>query len=219
MRTDALSRGLATFFAIILVSTLLATPALAGSSVTVTGEVIPPVPPFAAFTADPRSGTAPLTVQFSDLSTGTITGWAWDFDNDGTVDSTLQNPTFTYNTPGNYMVRLTVTGPGGSDSEVKPYYIMVRRLVHPPIAMFTQDNYIGSAPLNVQFTDQSLYSPISWEWSYSKDGGSWIQFSTEQNPRHTFTDRGVYLTRLKASNDGGSSTAYGVVIVLRNWWW
>lgn len=219
MKTDALSRGLATFFAVVLMSTLLSGSALAGNSVTITGDVIPSAPPVADFSADPRSGTAPLTVQFTDMSTGVITDYAWDFENDGTVDSTEQNPTFTYNSPGNYMVRLTVTGPGGSDSEVKPYFITVKKLVHRPIARFNQDKYIGGSPLTIQFTDQSLYSPTSWEWSYSEGGGSWIQFSTEQNPEHTFTSRGVCLTRLKASNAGGSSTAYGIVIVLRNWWW
>jgi len=219
MKTHALGKGRFIFFAMIVAATLLAPPALAGNSVTITGEVIPSAPPVADFSADPTSGTAPLTVQFTDMSTGAITGWAWDFDNDGTVDSTLQNPTCTYANPGNYAVRLTVTGPGGSDSEKKPHFITVKKSVHRPIARFTQDTYIGSAPLTVQFTDRSLYSPTSWEWSYSEGGESWIQFSTEQNPEHTFTNRGVYLTRLKASNAGGSTTAYGVVVVLRNWWW
>lgn len=204
---------------IILALTLFATPVLAGNTLTVTGDILSAAPPDADFTATPTSGTAPLTVHFTDASTGTISDWAWDFDNDGTADSTLQNPTFTYTNPGNYAVRLTVTGPGGSDSEKKPHFITVKKSVHRPIARFTQDTYIESAPLTVQFTDRSLYSPTSWEWSYSEGGESWIQFSTEQNPEYTFTNRGVYLTRLKASNAGGSTTAYGVVVVLRNWWW
>lgn len=53
----------------------------------------------------------PLTVQFNDTSLGLITSWAWDFDNDGKIDSTLQNPIYTYTKPGNYSVKLTVTGP------------------------------------------------------------------------------------------------------------
>ncbi len=55
--------------------------------------VTPPGGPVAAFSAAPLSGTAPLTVQFTDQST--VTGpltYAWDFDNDGTVDTTLQYP-------------------------------------------------------------------------------------------------------------------------------
>ena len=56
--------------------------------------------PTAAFSATPTSGTAPLTVDFTDASTGSPTGWQWDFQNDGTVDSTAQSPSFTYTTPG-----------------------------------------------------------------------------------------------------------------------
>ena len=79
----------------------------------------------AKFSASPRSGTAPLTVQFTDQSTGDIDTWAWDFYNDGTVDSTQQNPTHVYETAGNHTVSLTVTGPGGSDTETKTDYISI----------------------------------------------------------------------------------------------
>ena len=58
-------------------------------------------PVTADFTADVTGGEAPLNVQFTDLSTsvnGPITSWEWDFNNDGTVDSYDQNPTWIYNT-------------------------------------------------------------------------------------------------------------------------
>jgi uncharacterized delta-60 repeat protein len=83
------------------------------------------LPPVADFTATPTSGAVPLTVQFTDTSTGVITSWAWDFDNDGMTDSTEQNPDYTYTNPGAYTVKLTVTGPAGSDQEVKANYITV----------------------------------------------------------------------------------------------
>jgi PKD repeat protein len=82
--------------------------------------------PVASFTANATSGYPPLTVQFdSDASAGSITSYAWDFDNDGLTDSVEANPSYTYNTPGTYTVNLTVTGPGGSNSTVKPGYISV----------------------------------------------------------------------------------------------
>jgi PKD repeat protein len=83
------------------------------------------LPPTAAFTADVTSGVAPLTVHFTDQSTGSPTSWAWDFNNDGTVDSTSQNPTYTYTTPGSYTVKLTVSNTGGNDSLTKTDYIGV----------------------------------------------------------------------------------------------
>jgi len=85
-----------------------------------------PVAPVEAFTADTTSGTAPLTVSFTDESTGTTPlTYAWDFDNDGVVDNTEQNPTYEYSTAGTYSVKLTVTNAAGSDDEVKTDYITV----------------------------------------------------------------------------------------------
>ena len=71
-------------------------------------------PPIAAFTADPKSGPAPLTVRFTDNSSGNITSRQWKF-GDGS-GSSEQNPTHTYNDPGTYTVTLTVSGPDGTDS-------------------------------------------------------------------------------------------------------
>jgi PKD repeat protein len=69
-------------------------------------------------------------VQFTDLSTNTPTTWAWDFENDGTVDSTEQNPQFSYPTAGTYTVKLTAGNAGGNDDEIKTDYITVT--VAPP---------------------------------------------------------------------------------------
>jgi len=80
--------------------------------------------PIAGFTSNVTSGLRPLAVQFTDQSTD-ATGWSWDFNNDGTTDSTTQNPIWTYDTAGTYTVKLAVTGPGGSDEEIKTNYITV----------------------------------------------------------------------------------------------
>jgi len=82
------------------------------------GSAVPA--PVASFTATPVTGMVPLMVQFTDASTNAPESWAWDFDNDGVVDSTVQNPSFTYTVAGSYSVRLVVTGGGRSDSYVAP---------------------------------------------------------------------------------------------------
>lgn len=63
--------------------------------------------PVAKFSADPIYGTAPLTVQFTDKSTGYPGTWLWDF-GDGST-STQRNPSHTYQYAGAYDVVLTVT--------------------------------------------------------------------------------------------------------------
>jgi PKD repeat protein len=60
----------------------------------------------------------PTLVKFIDTSTGDPTSWAWDFDNNGTTDSTLQNPQHTFS-GGNHYVKLTASKSGSSDFIVK----------------------------------------------------------------------------------------------------
>ena len=85
------------------------------STKTVAISVLPPKPK-ANFTAIPTSGRAPLTVRFTDTSTGVITRYFWSF-GDGS-SSSAQNPgSHVYRMPGFYTITLTVTGPGGTDSE------------------------------------------------------------------------------------------------------
>lgn len=81
--------------------------------------------PLANFSATPASGIVPLTVNFTDLSVNTATSWAWDFENNGSTDSTSQNPTNTYNLAGVYTVKLVATNSSGTDTETKVSYITV----------------------------------------------------------------------------------------------
>ena len=82
-------------------------------------------PPMAAFTANITEGDAPLAVQFTDQSTGTVTAWAWDF-GDGST-STVQNPIHIYESPGNYSVTLTASNAFGTSTLTKPDYIRVTK--------------------------------------------------------------------------------------------
>ena len=78
--------------------------------------------PTAAFTVDKTTGAVPLTVQFTDLSTGGPTSWSWNFGDGGT--STSQHPSHAYVASGTYTVSLTVTNAGGSNSLTKSGYIV-----------------------------------------------------------------------------------------------
>jgi len=157
-------------------------------------------PPVANFSGTPTSGQAPLTVQFTDQSTNNPTSWSWTFGDGGT--SSAQNPSHTYSSAGSYTVTLTATNAYGSDQNVKTNYITVTAPpTNPPVANFSGIPTIGTAPLAVQFTDQSSNNPTSWSWTFG-DGGT----SSAQNPSHTYSSAGSYTVSLTATNAYGSDT-------------
>ncbi|HET8757167.1 MAG TPA: PKD domain-containing protein, partial [Solirubrobacteraceae bacterium] len=85
--------------------------------------------PNAVMTADRTDGPAPLTVQYSSEGTrdpdpGDALSFEWDFDGDGTVDSTDPNASHTYTQVGVYTARLVVSDPAGN-SDVKTLTITV----------------------------------------------------------------------------------------------
>jgi PKD repeat protein len=81
--------------------------------------------PIADFMADPTFTYVNTDIQFTDVSTGNPTSWAWDFDNNGTIDSTEQNPMYRYPAAGTYTVKLTVSNEYGSDTKTMADYITV----------------------------------------------------------------------------------------------
>ena len=161
--------------------------------------------PITGFTSNVTTGTTPLYVQFTDISTNTPTSWSWTFGDGGT--STLQNPVYEYTDEGTNTVTLTATNSAGSNTTSTTGYITATTITS-PIASFTADVKSGTIPLTIQFTDTSSYSPTSWEWSFG-DGSS----STEENPSHTYTTAGSYSVTHTATNAGGSrsTTASGYI--------
>ncbi len=146
------------------------------------------------FIAAPTRGLAPLTVQFTDRSTGKINSWQWNF-GDGET-STLTNPTHTYSTPGSYTVGLTATGPAGSSTEERIDYIIVSKTV---LVQFTATPQRGQKPLIVQFLNQSIGDFEDYFWSFG-DG----QISTMENPIHTYETSGYYTVSLTVTGSDGA---------------
>lgn len=84
----------------------------------------PSGPPAASFSATPVNGSGPLTVYFSDTSTGLASAWNWSF-GDGSPNSTAKNPVHTYTRAGNFTVNLTVSNAIGSSFSTMPDYVRV----------------------------------------------------------------------------------------------
>ncbi len=162
-------------------------------------EGLPVVTPVANFTANTTSGNAPETVQFTDTSSNSPTTWNWDFGDGGS--STLQNPTYTYTTPGIYNVTLTSGNSAGNNTIVESNLINVGNYLA-PVSGFTENTTSGLNPLNVQFNDQSTGTITSYYWTFG-DGGS----STLQDPSYTYNTPGTYTVTETVSGPGGNNTA------------
>ncbi|HEQ97927.1 MAG TPA: PKD domain-containing protein [candidate division Zixibacteria bacterium] len=163
----------------------------------------------ADFSGSPTSGCAPLTVDFTDQSSGTgIDGWSWTFGDGG--NSSAQNPSYTYNTPGTYTVSLTVSSSsqGCDDTQTKTGYITVNG---GPTANFEGSPTSGTEPLTVNFTDLSA-DATGWSWDFGDGAGS----STEQNPSYTYNSAGTYTVILTASNACGSDVEHKVDYITVN---
>jgi PKD repeat protein len=156
-----------------------------------------PQAPVADFSGSPTSDFAPATVDFTDLSTGTIDEWSWTFEGGDPGTSNQRNPSnIYYLLPGTYTVTLTVTGPGGSDTETKTGYITVED--PRPKADFSAVPDSGMAPLLVQFTDLSTGNVTSREWDFG-DGSDKV---STKDPSHTYQNPGTYNAKLKVTAPG-----------------
>ncbi len=147
------------------------------------------------FTASTTSGPSTLTVNFTDTSTQSPTSWAWDFGDGG--NSTAQNPSHGYTTPGTYTVSLTATNEAGAQTVTKTNFISV---FTPVVAGFTASPTVGIAPFTVTFTNTST-GATTYSWDFG-DGGN----STAQNPTHDYTIGGSYTVTLTATGPGGTDT-------------
>ncbi|MFA5415034.1 MAG: PKD domain-containing protein, partial [Methanoregula sp.] len=181
--------------------TLTATNALGSNTTSKAGyiTVSDRIAPVASFTASPRTGLAPLEVQFTDTSANAPASWSWDFGDGNT--STLRHPVHTYSATGSYTVNLSVTNAFGSNSLRSTGYITVTEPAI-PVANFTVSRRAGIAPMSIQFNDTSAGYPISWAWDFG-DGTT----STTRNPSHTYSAAGNYTVNLTATNTLGSNTS------------
>lgn len=151
-----------------------------------------------------------MTINFTDLSTGSPTSWQWNFGNGNT--STLQNPSAVFATPGTYNITLTVSNGGAPNTRIKSAFIKVH---DSPAVNFTFDTASGCAPLSVKFNDQTSTSSgniSNWFWAFG-DGGT----SQAANPTYIYKQPGPKTISLKARNEHGcelTKTIENGVVVL-----
>ncbi len=163
--------------------------------------------PIANFSSNITEGYTPLSVQFTDLSEN-ATERNWDFENDGTVDSTDRNPIYRYISPGNYTVNLTASNEYGTDSKLVTIIALEQPAIVVPEANFSANVTEGYAPLSVHFTDLSI-NATERDWEFG-DGNN----STDETPFYVYAVPGTYNVSLTVINENGTDSKLITVTVL-----
>ncbi|MBL4577035.1 MAG: PKD domain-containing protein, partial [Flavobacteriales bacterium] len=141
--------------------------------------------PTAAFTVDTADGCSPLTVTFTNTSSGAVT-YLWDFADGNTFNGFDTSNTFIYVRTADtvYNVRLISTTVSGC---VDTVYLPIT--VHPvPLVTFTSNAAPGCSPLQVSFTDASV-GVAQYLWDFGDGSVDTIN----ANPNHTFTNTTVFI--------------------------
>ena len=158
--------------------------------------------PSAAFSHTPTCVNG--VTGFTDVSTGSVTSWTWDF---GSDTSTSEDPEVTFSSEGIHIVSLIVTSDAGcSDTLMQSVY------VNPvPVALFTSLTACGDS---VTFTDASTLisgNIASWYWNLGD-----LSYSTQQDPLHVYAAPGAYVIGLTATTDSGCTATFSDSVMVED---
>jgi len=163
----------------------------------------------AEFSASPLEGVAGVTgFTFTDATTGGTPPYTyeWDFDNDGTVDSTDASPTHTYSSAGTYTVSLTVIDSlleGTVDTETKAGYITIYEPLNAEFSASPLEGVAGVTEFTFTNATSGGKTPYTYEWDFDSDG---TVDSTDASPTHTYASAGTYTITLTVTDSLASST-------------
>jgi len=174
--------------------------------------------PTVSAAANPSSGEAELTVSFTVTASddGSIVGYAWDFDGQGSIDwasHTTGNCSYTYTEPGTYYPTVIVRDNDGLRSS----YMLTLTVSKPssedvPTIELSSNTTTGTAPLGVVFSldieDDYEDDAISIEWDF--DGDRIVDATTDGTARqmkYIYLTPGVYRPQVKVFFDEVSVSA------------
>ncbi len=159
------------------------------------------------FEVNVEGGPAPLAVQFSPRSRDGELVYRWDF-GDGVV-SEEANPQHSFETPGNYVVTLTISGVDGVASYSRRLTVEMP-VIPEPIAALVANPRRGVVPLTVCFDSSDSSGLIdNHDWDFG-DGVRANGIHVE----HSFEQAGSYAVTLRVSGPGGQSSREAKIEVL-----
>lgn len=156
-------------------------------------------------------------------SDGIVTGFAWDFDNDGGVDSSLPSPSHSFTSAGIFNVRLTITdNQGATDTDYVVVLVQGDPIDQAPVVLLQPSEPIQllgktSAPLTIHLDASGSYDPEGGALSYSWDlygTGSFSGFAPGPNisVEYKFDTPGVFNPAVKVQDEAGNISQAGVTV-------
>ena len=177
--------------------------------------VMPTFDPIADFSSDEILIPVGETVNFTDLTLGIPSSWNWTFEGGTPNTSSEQNPQdILFDQEGSFNIKLIASNDLGTDTITKESFITTSADILPEV-YFSVDKEVVCIGNEVVFTDQTLYSPIQWEWQFDPSNVTFVNATDEnsQNPEVIFNEALAYSVSLKAWNLNGSSeiTKFGLI--------
>jgi gliding motility-associated-like protein len=166
--------------------------------------------PQIAFLAPPvcLGGATSFTDQ-SSITSGSITGWHWDFGVAALTNDTsnLQSPNYTYTSAGTFNVTLTCTSNNGCTTTAT-FPITVEAL---PNANFTSNTACqGTLTSLTDISSTSSGTITNWVWDF----GDGSPTSALQNPTHTYGNDSTYSVSLIVTNSAGCVDTVALPVVV-----
>lgn len=168
------------------------------------------------FYPDKYEGCKPLRVDFSSLTSSTISQYTWDFGNTSAGNhntSSMANPSHTYNRSGSFTVSLTVTSDNGCSNEITyPYLITV--FPQPIPSFYTLPREGGPDDMLFSFFNESLNAEL-FRWDFGDENAGSDNTSTLENPQHQYQEAGTYEVWLTAISPDGCIDSISRNIIIR----
>jgi PKD repeat protein len=171
--------------------------------------------PVAKADANPQTGLAPLTVQFSAAGStdadGKIESYSWDF-GDGANGAGVTT-SHIYTRKGTFEVTLTVKDNKGGTARDDITITVDEN--NPPVAKMTAAPRTGFAPLEVDFDGSESSDPdgdsLTHRWDF---GDGEFEDDADELTSHTYTKEGTYTARLTVRDTKGAQNSAQVTITV-----
>ncbi len=146
-------------------------------------------------------------------SDGTITGWSWDCEDDGTVDGTSATWSCTYDDDGSYTARLVVTDDDGDTSQATAAVTVANLAPSVTSVNVPQDIDEGqTVGFGATGTDPGPVDTLTWTWSW----GDGTPNTSGATPSHAFVDDGTFTVVATADDSDGGSDSDSAVVTVTN---